>query len=156
MSNNFVCFLAAKIFLFTLATSNVIGSPPGTAGLTGSVTVSTVRSLSKRSLDLEEPCLLERAGDTCDNNGPMSEIKVTSFHFNGQTAAFVQRRHNYATRCASTELFLQIPSFRINVRKFCPSIIGRYFWNDIPPNIRTKPYKKLFKKALLKFYFSQY
>lgn len=76
----------------------MIGSPPGTAGLTGSVTVSTVRSLSKRSLDLEEACLLERAGDTWDNNGPMSEIKVTSFHFNftyplrGQTAAFVQRR----------------------------------------------------------------
>lgn len=42
----------------------MIGSPPGTAGLTGSVTVSTVRSLSKRSLDLEEACLLERAGDT--------------------------------------------------------------------------------------------
>ena len=161
ISNNFVCYLAAKIFLFTLATSNVIGSPPGKAGLTGSVTVSTVRSLSKRSLDLEELCLLERAGDTCDNNGPMSEIKVTSFHFNftyplrGQTAAFVQRRHNYATRSASTEL-LQIPSLQTNIRKFCPSVIGRYFWNDIPPNIRTKPYKKLFKKTLLKFYFSQY
>lgn len=76
----------------------MIGSPPGTAGLTGSVTVSTVRSFSKRSLDLEEACLLERAGDTCDNNGPMSEIKVTSYHFKftyplrGQTAAFVQRR----------------------------------------------------------------
>ena len=89
---------SGKIFLFTLATSNVIGSPPGTAGLTGSVIVSTVRSLSKRSLDFEEACLLERTGDTCDNNGPTSEIKVTSFHFNftypfrGQTAAFVQGR----------------------------------------------------------------
>ena len=62
--------------------------------------------------------------------------------------SFISEQHNYATHSASTEL-LQIPSFRINIRKFCPSIIGRYFWNDIPPNIRTKPYNKLFKKALL-------
>ena len=25
------------------------------------------------------------------------------------------------------------------------NIIGQYFWNDIPPNIRTEHYKKLFK-----------
>ena len=60
---------------------------------------------------------------------------------------FISEQHNYATRNASTEL-LQIPPFRINIRTFCPSIIGQYFWNDVPLNIRTIPHKKLFKKAL--------
>ena len=55
----------------------MIGSPPGTAGLTG----SAVRSLSNRCLDLEEDCLFGRAGVTCDDNtGPMSEMKVTELY----------------------------------------------------------------------------
>ena len=66
--------------------------------------------------------------------------------------SFISEQHNYATRSASVYRTVT-DSFILNIRKFCPSIIQRYFWNDIPPNIRTKPYKKLFKKGLLKLDF---
>ena len=39
-------------------------------------------------------------------------------------------------------------SFRINIRKFCPTVIGCYYWNDIPLSVREKTTKKLFKRAL--------
>ena len=45
---------------------------------------------------------------------------------------------------------------RINIRKFCPTVIGCYYWNDIPLSIRNKPTRKLFKKALYQYYFAQY
>ena len=63
-------------FYFTLARSSVIGSPPGTAGLTGSVAGSIERSLSERCLDREESCLFARPGDTLVKSGPTSEMKV--------------------------------------------------------------------------------
>ena len=47
-------------------------------------------------------------------------------------------------------------SFRINIRKFCPTVIGCYYWNDIPLSIRNKPTRKHFKKALYQYYFAQY
>jgi len=58
-----------------LATFNVIGSPPGTAGLTGSAACS----LSKLFLRVEELCLFERAEVTCDTNGAISAKEDTSF-----------------------------------------------------------------------------
>ena len=45
-------------------------------------------------------------------------------------------------------------SFRINIRTFWPTILGCYYWNDIPLSIRNKPTRKL--KALYQFYFAQY
>ena len=50
----------------------------------------------------------------------------------------------------------EAPSFRTNLRRFCPSIIGYFFWNDIPQFIRDKPSKKMFRKALLRWYLAQY
>ena len=47
-------------------------------------------------------------------------------------------------------------SFRINLRKFCPTVIGCYYWNDIPLSIREKTTKKLFKRALFNYYLAQY
>ena len=55
--------------------------------------------------------------------------------------------HNYSTHSASSNQ-VAIPLFRTNLRRFCLSIIGSFFWNDIPQSIRDKPSKKMFKKAL--------
>ena len=69
--------------------------------------------------------------------------------------SLVSEQHNYSTRSASLQL-LNPSSFRINIRKFCPTVIGCYYWNDIPLSIRNKPTRKLFKKALYQYYFAQY
>ena len=39
--------------------------------------------------------------------------------------------HNYNT-CSASSNQVAIPSFRTNLRRFCPSVIGRFFWNSIP------------------------
>ena len=69
--------------------------------------------------------------------------------------SLVSEQHNYATRSASLQ-HLNPESFRINTRKFCPTILGCYYWNDIPLSIRNKPTRKLFKKALYQLHFAQY
>ena len=51
---------------------------------------------------------------------------------------------------------LHIPHSRIKIRKFCPTITGKYYWNDLPLSIRNKSSKILFKKALKKYYLAQY
>ena len=71
------------------------------------------------------------------------------------TLTLVSEQHNYATRIASLQ-YLNPSPFRINIRKFCPIIIGCYYWNDIPISIRQKPTKQIFKKALFQYYFAQY
>ena len=76
--------------------------------------------------------------------------KSSNFNF-----FLVSEQHNYSTRSASLQL-LNPSSFRINIRKFCPTVIGCYYWNDIPLSIRNKPTRKLFKKALYHYYFAQY
>ena len=55
----------------------------------------------------------------------------------------ISEQHNYATRSASLQ-HLNPDAFRINIRKFCPTILGCYYWNDIPLSIRNKPTRKLF------------
>ena len=69
--------------------------------------------------------------------------------------SLVSELHNYSTRSASSNQ-VAIPLFRTNLRRFCPSIIGSFFWNDIPQSIRDKPSKKMFRKALLRWYLAQY
>ena len=64
-------------------------------------------------------------------------------------------QHNYATRSVSLQ-HLNPESFQINIRKFCPTILACYYWNDIPRSIRNRPTKKLFEKALRQFYFARY
>ena len=71
------------------------------------------------------------------------------------TVSLVSELHNYSTRSASSNQ-VAIPLFRTNLRRFCPSIIGSFFWNDIPQSIRDKPSKKMFRKALLRWYPAQY
>ena len=63
------------------------------------------------------------------------------------TLTLVPEKYNYATRIASPQHLNPTP-FRINIRKFFPTIIGCYYWNDIPISIRQKPTKQLFKRAL--------
>ena len=69
--------------------------------------------------------------------------------------SLVSELHNYSTRSASSNQ-VAIPSFRTNLRRFCPSIIGSFFWNDIPQFIRDKRSKKMFRKALSRWYLAQY
>ena len=64
--------------------------------------------------------------------------------------SLVSEQYNYATRSASLQ-HLNPESFRINIRKFCPTILGCYYWNDIPLSIRNKPTRKLFKKHFTSF-----
>ena len=71
--------------------------------------------------------------------------------------SLVSEQHDYATRSASLQhLPVHPESFRVNIRKFCPTILGCYYWNDIPLTVRNEPTRKLFKKALYQFYFAQY
>ena len=71
------------------------------------------------------------------------------------TLTHVSEQHNYSTRTASLQ-YLSPRPFRTNIRKFCPTIIGCYYWNDIPISIRQKPTKQLFKRALFQYYLAQY
>ena len=52
-------------------------------------------------------------------------------------------QHTYTTRNVSLQQ-LYIPFSRTNIRKFSPTIIGRYFWNDLPLSIRSRHSKKTF------------
>ena len=67
----------------------------------------------------------------------------------------VSEQHNYFAPSASAQQF-QIPHSRISIRKFCPTVIGKYYWNDIPLSIRNKSSKIMFKKALKKYYLAPY
>ena len=69
--------------------------------------------------------------------------------------SLVSELHNYSTRSASSNQ-VAIPLFRTNLRRFCPSTIGSFFWNVIPQSIRDKLSKKMFIKALLRWYLAQY
>ena len=69
--------------------------------------------------------------------------------------SLVSGQHNYATRSASLQ-HLNPESFRINIRKFCATILGCYYWSDISLSIRNKPTRKLFRETLDQFYFAQY
>ena len=69
--------------------------------------------------------------------------------------SLVSELHNYSTRSASSNQ-VTILLFQTYLRRFCPSIIGSLFWNDIPQSIREKPSKKMFRKALLRWYSGQY
>ena len=53
------------------------------------------------------------------------------------TLSLVSEQHNYATRSAFLQ-HLNPESFRINIRKFCPPILGCYYWNVIPLSIRQQ------------------
>jgi len=50
----------------------------------------------------------------------------------------------------------QIPNFRTNKRKFCPTVMGTYFWNDLPLNIRKLDSKSSFKQAIKRCFLSRY
>ena len=59
------------------------------------------------------------------------------------------------TRGASAELLL-IPFSRINMKKFCPTVIGKYYWNALRVCIRDLTTKTSFRKALRKYDLAQY
>ena len=72
-----------------------------------------------------------------------SENKPSNF-----PVPLVSEQHNCFTRSASAQQLL-IPFSRINIRKFCPTVIGKYYWNALPVCIRDLTTKSAFKKALL-------
>ena len=59
--------------------------------------------------------------------------------------SLISEQHNYAIRNASLQ-HLNPDSFRINVIKFCPTILGCYYWNEILLSMRNQPTRKLFKQ----------
>ena len=61
--------------------------------------------------------------------------------------SLVSEQHNYFTRSVSAQQ-LHIPHSRINIPKFCPTVTGKYYWNDLPLSFLNKSSKILFKKAL--------
>ena len=91
----------------------------------------------------------------CIDKNYSSGSKATNLCELLKLVSLVFKQHNYATGSASLQ-HLNPESFRINIRKFCPTILGCYYWNDIPLSIRNQPTRKLFKKALHQFYFAQY
>ena len=50
---------------------------------------------------------------------------------------------------------LNLESFRINIRKFCPTVLGCCYRNG-PLSICNQPTRKLVRKALDQFYFAHY
>ena len=42
------------------------------------------------------------------------------------------------------------------IRKFCPTVVGKYYWNDLSLSVRSILSKRLFKKAFYKYHFAQY
>ena len=76
--------------------------------------------------------------------------ELTLFNF-----SFVSEQHNYATRSSQPQHF-SFDFYRINIKKFCPTIIGKYYWNNIPLSIRLKSSKHSFRQSLLCYYFAQY
>ena len=68
--------------------------------------------------------------------------------------SLVSELHNYNTYSASSnQLF--ITSFRKNLRRFCPTIKGKFFWNNIPQTVKDKPTKRMFRKALYRYHLAQ-
>ena len=61
--------------------------------------------------------------------------ELTLFNF-----SFVSEQHNYPTRSSQPQHF-SFDFYRINIRKFCPTIIGKYYWNNIPLSVRLKSSK---------------
>ena len=82
--------------------------------------------------------------------GHLCENKPSNF-----PVTLVSEQHNYFTRGASAQLLL-IPFSRINTRKFCPTVIGKYYWNALPVCIRDLTTKTSFRKALCKYDLAQY
>ena len=70
----------------------------------------------------------------------LSENKPSNF-----PVPLVSEQHNYFTRGASAQQLL-IPFSRINIRKFCPSVIGKYYSNALPVCIRDLTTKTALKK----------
>ena len=67
--------------------------------------------------------------------------------------SLVSELHNYSTRSASSNQ-VAIPIFRTNLRRFWPSI--KFLLERYSATIKDKPSKKMFKKALLRWYLAQY
>ena len=60
------------------------------------------------------------------------------------TLSLVSEQHNYATWSASLQHLN--PCFsRINIRKFCPTVIGCYYWNDPPLSKHNLAWKSTLK-----------
>ena len=66
----------------------------------------------------------------------LNDDKVPSF-----SLTLCSEQHTYHTRSPLSD-HLVIESFHTNLRKFSPSISGKYFWNNIPSCICQKPSKK--------------
>ena len=78
--------------------------------------------------------------------------KIKSANF---SLSFVSEIHDYDTRSTYLQHLITC-TFRINIRRFCSTVIGCYYWDDIPISMRRKPARKHFKSAVFTYDFSQY
>ena len=51
---------------------------------------------------------------------------------------------------------LQYPYFELIFGDFAPAIIGSFFWKNIPQFLGDKPSRRIFRKALSRWYLAQY
>ena len=80
----------------------------------------------------------------------LNDDKIPSFSLTS-----CSEQHTYYTRSALSDQLVTEP-FCTNLRRFCLSISGKYFWNNIPLSIRQKTSKQVFKNALKSYYAAQY
>ena len=85
---------------------------------------------------------------TCDL-WPVSCRKPSNF------VILLSEEQSYTTRNVSLQQ-LNISFYKRNIRDFFSTIIGRYFWNDLPLSTRFRQSNKLFKCFLFSHYLSQY
>ena len=78
--------------------------------------------------------------------------KIKSANF---SLSFVSEIHDYDTRSTYLQHLITC-TFRINIRRFCSTVIGCYYWDDIPISMRRKPARKHSKSAVFTYDFSQY
>ena len=72
--------------------------------------------------------------DHCTNltpNNLFTDIKRMEYNL-----SMVTEEYNYLTRSA-TNKELSVEHYRTDLRKFCPTVIGKYFCNYIPLSIRS-------------------
>lgn len=61
---------------------------------------------------------------------PYLVMPIIVNHRSKSNISLVSEQH-HSTRSASAECPMQC-SFRTNIKTFCPSVISRHFWNDLP------------------------
>ena len=83
----------------------------------------------------------------------LCDLKTSTGNYLNLT--LLTEQHRYCTCNAYSEQ-LYIPSFRTNIRKFCPTIIGRYNWNGLPISFGSRSNNTKVMKFVFQHHLSQF